>query len=230
MTGSRDMTPEDTEFAGEYVLRVLSDEAHRAAAARAASDPAFAAEVRYWEDRLASLTDEIVPVVPNAASKTELMELLFGADPKVGIFGKLGVWKGLTGMLAAAAAALAVMAFVPDMIASETPRYVSELESVNSDLRILAVYDGGAESLQITRTAGAPSDGRVFELWCIVEGKKTWSVGVLSDDQTATLSLPADWLAGGTGWSIAISEELPGGSTTGAPSDDILAVAEMVSL
>ena len=225
-----DMTPEDTEFAGEYVLRVLPDDAHRAAAARAAADPAFADEVRFWEERLSSLTDDIMPVVPHAASKTELMNLLFGADEKVGFFGKVGLWKGLTGILAATAAALAVMAFVPEMIAPEAPRYVSSLESEISDLRILAVYDGDTESLQITRTAGVPSDGRVFEVWCIVEGKKTWSVGVLSSDQTASLSLPASWLEGGAGWSIAISEEQPGGSETGQPTGDVIAVAEMVAL
>lgn len=225
-----DMTPEDTEFAGEYVLRVLPDDAHRAAAARAAADPAFADEVRFWEERLSSLTDDIMPVVPHAASKTELMNLLFGADEKVGFFGKVGLWKGLTGIFAATAAALAVMAFVPEMIAPEAPRYVSSLESEISDLRILAVYDGDTESLQITRTAGVPSDGRVFEVWCIVEGKKTWSVGVLSSDQTASLSLPASWLEGGAGWSIAISEEQPGGSETGQPTGDVIAVAEMVAL
>ena len=230
MRKSSDMTPEDTEFAGEYVLRVLPDDAHRAAAARAAADPAFAAEVRFWEERLASLTDEIMPVVPHAATKTVLMERLFGADEQVGFLGKLGLWKGLTGVLAATAAALAVAAFVPDVIAPEAPQYVSALESETTDLRILAVYDGGAENIQITRTAGTPSDGRVFELWCIVDGEKVWSVGVLGEDQTASLSLPSKWLEGASSWSIAVSEELPGGSTTGAPSDVIVAVAEMVAL
>lgn len=231
MSKPGEMSPEDTEFAGEYVLRVLPEDAHRAAAARAAADPAFAQEVRFWEERLSSLTEDIMPVVPQAATKAALMARLFGADEKVGFFGKVGLWKGLTGILAATAAALAVMAFVPEMITPEAPRYVSSLDSEVSDLRILAVYDGDTESLQITRTAGTPADGRVFELWCIVEGKKTWSVGVLSSDQTASLSLPATWLAGGTGgWSIAISEEQPGGSETGQPTGDLLAIAEMVAL
>ena len=230
MNRSPNMTPEDTEFAGEYVLRVLPDDAHRAAAARAASDPAFAAEVRFWEERLSSLTDEIMPVVPNTATKTELMDLLFGADETVGFFGKVSFWKWLTGFLVAATAALALMVFVPDMIVPEAPRFVSSLQSETNDLQILAVYDGDTESLNITRTAGAPADGKVFQLWCIVEGKKTWSVGVLSSDQTASLSLPANWLEGGNGWSIAISEEIPGGSTTDEPTGEFIAVAEMVSL
>jgi len=139
MSSASGMSPEDTEFAGEYVLRVLPDEAHRAAAARAAADPAFAAEVRFWEERLASLTDDIMPVVPHASSKTAVMDLLFGADEKVGFFGKVGVWKGLTAFMTAAAAALAVITFAPVDNPGAERRYVSELESTESDLRVLAV-------------------------------------------------------------------------------------------
>ena len=230
MNQSSEVTPKDTEFAGEYVLRVLPEDAHRAAAVRAASDPAFAAEVRFWEERLSSLTDDIMPVVPHVGTKTVLMDTLFGADAPVGFFDKVSVWKKLTGVLAAAAAALAVLAFVPEMVLPKAPRFVSSLQSETSDLQILAVYDGGTESLQITRTAGAPADGRVFQLWCIVEGKQTWSVAVLSDDQAEILSLPASWLEGGNGWSIAISEEMPGGSTADGPTGEVIAVAEMVSL
>lgn len=224
------MSPEDTEFAGEYVLRVLPDEAHRAAAARAAADPAFAAEVRFWEERLSSLTDDIMPVVPQAASKAAVMGRLFGVDEKVGFFQKLGLWKGLTATLAAAAAALAIMAFAPQYILPAPERFVSTLSSETGTFQLAALYDRGTETLQITRTAGTPSDGRVFELWCIVEGKKTWSVGVLTADQTASLSLPAKWLDGGTGWSIAISEEAPGGSATGEPTSELIAIAEMVAI
>ena len=107
------------------------------------------------------------------STKTELMDLLFGADETVGFFGKVGFWKWLTGFLVAATAALALMVFVPDMIVPEAPRFVSSLQSETNDLQILAVYDGDTESLNITRTAGVPADGKVFQLWCIVEGKKT---------------------------------------------------------
>ena len=221
--------PDDTEFAGEYVLRVLPDAAHRAAAARAAADPAFAAEVRLWEDNLVSLTDDIMPVVPSAASKAELMNLLFGADAKAGFFGRLGVWKGLSGALAAAVAALAIVAFVPDL-GPQAPRYVSEIAAENDNLRILAVYDAGSSELQITRTAGQAIDGRSLQLWCIVEGKEPWSVGVLATDARETLSLPVGWIEGAPGWSLAISDEPLGGSTTGQPSGDILASTPMTRL
>ncbi len=58
MADDRDMT------AAEYVLGTLPEPERAAAAARFASDPAFAAAVRAWEDRLAPLDRETAPVVP----------------------------------------------------------------------------------------------------------------------------------------------------------------------
>jgi anti-sigma-K factor RskA len=225
-----EMTPDDTEFAGEYVLRVLPDAAHRAAATRAAADPAFAAEIREWEDRLVSLTDEIMPVVPSIETKKVLMDRLFGVDEKPSFLGNLGLWMGLSSVLVAAVASLVVYTFVPGIFGPDAPRFVTELEAVNDDLRILAVYDAGAETVQITRTAGVAQDGRALQLWCIVEGKAPWSVGVLSGAENETLSLPIGWIDGVRSWSLAVSDEPLGGSPTGQPSGTLLATAPMTQL
>ena len=230
MSTSSDMSPDDTEFAGEYVLRVLSEDAHRAAAVRASTDPAFAAEIRAWEDHLASLTDEIVPIAPSAAAKSALMGRLFGMDKKRGVFERLGLWKGLTGGLAAAVAVLAVLAFVPELIVPKAPRFVTELAAEADSLRILAVYDAGADIVQITRTAGGAAEGRSLQLWCIVEGKAPWSVGVLSDTANQSLSLPVEWIEGADSWSLAVSDEPLGGSPTGQPTGAVLAAAPMTLL
>lgn len=234
MSTSSDMSPDDTEFAGEYVLRVLSKDAHRAAAVRASTDPAFAAEIRAWENHLASLTDEILPIAPSAVAKSALMGRLFGMDKKPGVFEQLGLWKGLTGMLAAAVAALAlalaVFAFVPDLIIPKAPRFVTELAAEADSLRILAVYDAGAGIVQITRTAGGAATGRSLQLWCIVEGKAPWSVGVLSDTANQSLSLPVGWIEGVDSWSLAVSDEPLGGSPTGQPTGAVLAAAPMTLL
>ncbi|UWR00015.1 anti-sigma factor [Rhodobacteraceae bacterium S2214] len=230
MSKQADMTPDDTEFAAEYVLRVLPDDAHRAAAARAASDPEFAAQVREWEDRLAPLTDEIMPVTPSGIAKSDLMERLFGVDPAPGLLGRVGFWKGLTVVLSGAAIASTLILFGPTEPVAVGPTYVSELAAENDDLRILAVYDVGAENIQITRTSGAANDGRSLQLWCLVDGVEPRPVGVLTDDPTATIRLPAAWFDGVDNWSLAVSDEPLGGSPTGLPTGDVLAVAEMTRL
>jgi anti-sigma-K factor RskA len=230
MTKPTDMTPDDTEFAGEYVLRVLPDAAHKAAAARAASDPAFAAQVRDWEDRLVPLTDEIMPVVPSAIAKEDLMERLFGVDPSPGLLGRLGFWKGLTVVLSGAAIASALILLGPTEPVPDGPIFVSELATEGDDLRILAVYDAGAENVQITRTAGGALDGRSLQLWCLVEGEAPRSVGVLTDAANETIRLPAAWFDGVDSWSLAVSDEPLGGSPTGLPTGTVLAAAEMTLL
>jgi anti-sigma-K factor RskA len=230
MSNPTDMTPDDTEFAAEYVLRVLPEDAHRAAAARAASDPVFAAQVREWEDRLVSLTDDIMPVTPTTISKDLLMDRLFGVDPKPGLLGRIGFWKGVTGLLSAVAIVSSLIMFGPTEPIANGPTYATELTSESDSLRILAVYDVGAENVQITRLAGGASDGRSLQLWCLVEGKAPFSVGVLSTEPNETLRLPAAWFAGVSSWSLAISDEPSGGSPTGEPTGTVLATSEMTML
>ena len=57
---------ESGDLAGEYVLGVLGADERRAAATRVASDRGFAAEVTWWETRLAPLVAAIAPVAPPA--------------------------------------------------------------------------------------------------------------------------------------------------------------------
>lgn len=231
MSNPSDMTPDDTEFAAEYVLRVLPEDAHRAAAARAAADPAFAAEIRIWEDRLASLTDEIMPVTPSSITKTDLMEQLFGVDPRPSFMERVSFWKGLTVALSAAAIASTLIIFGPTEPVLNGPVYVTELADETDSLRILAVYDADTQGVQITRTAGAAVDGRSLELWFIGEGQEAQSMGILSEDEpNETLALPAVWLDGVDSWSLAITDEPFGGSPTGKATGPILAASQMTRL
>src|SRR5262249_16799819 len=55
-------------IAAEYVLGVLSAEERRAVARRLAQEPALAAEVAFWEERLGGLADAVAPVTPPAAT------------------------------------------------------------------------------------------------------------------------------------------------------------------
>ena len=59
----RRLAPADT-LAAELALGVLEAEAHAAAEARAAVDPAFAAEAAAWSARLHPLSEEAAPIEP----------------------------------------------------------------------------------------------------------------------------------------------------------------------
>ena len=222
-------TPDDTEIAAEYVLRVLSPEAHRAAAARAANDPVFAAEVRSWEDRLAPLMDQVEPVTPDPATKAALMRRLFGPEPAATSAIGARVWQWLAGLGFAAAAALAVIAFLPEFPQPADPdlRYVAELAVADESTRMFAVIDAVDGTIDIAWTARNQPADRAFQLWGIVEGLPPVSIAVLPPGTTATLPLPADLSGRTDGMVLAISDEPPGGSPTGQPTGEVLATAEV---
>ncbi|TRW97287.1 hypothetical protein FNJ84_07120 [Paracoccus sp. M683] len=60
---------EETQaLAAEYALGLLRDDDLQTARQRLASDPAFAAAIRDWQERLAPLADDLTPVMPPTAT------------------------------------------------------------------------------------------------------------------------------------------------------------------
>lgn len=211
--------PEDDALAAELALGLLEGDEKRAAEARARTDPAFAADVAFWQERLSTLADEIEPVSAPARAKARLDARLFGAPERRGA----GIWKALAGFGAVAAAAFAFLAFVPQTVAPPA-LFVSDIVSADASLNVLAVIDATAHNVRITRTAGTAREGRALELWGIpADGTPPVSFGVLPETEVAVFQVPDALLGKAVGLTLAISDEPPGGSPTGAPTGDVLA-------
>lgn len=221
-----DMTEDDQILAAEYALRLLDGDAERAAAARALADRDFAAEVQYWQSRLATLSDSVEEVAPSPTAERALMSRLFGDTAPTSGFA-LWFWKGLAGLTSVAAIAFAALFFVPSSL-QDQPLFVAEVTSDDGGLRMLAVVDPTAHTVRLTRTAGAPVDGRVLELWGIpTDGTGPVSLGVLPDEETTLVLVPEALFGKAVGLTLALSDEPPGGSPTGAPTGDVLAVGQL---
>lgn len=228
MSDPEDME-DDNALAAEYAMGLLEGAEARAARARTLSDPAFAAEVAFWQERLAVLADEVEDIAPSPRAKSALTERLFG-DATTRTRG-LGFWKGLSGLAAVAAAAFAFIAFIPEDVAGPPALFVSEIASDASDLRVLAVVDATAHSVRLTRTAGAAASGRVLELWGIPgDGTGPVSFGVIPETETAEFTVPDALLGKADGLTLAISDEPPGGSPTGQPTGEVLATGPLTRL
>lgn len=225
-------SPDDTEIAAEYVLRVLPADAHRAAAVRAASEPGFAAEVRSWESRFAPMMDEVPAVVPEPSLKKALMERLFGREENDIQTTRAVIWQALAALGFAAAAALGVIAFMPQtpVVTPNGPRFVAELSNADETARLFAVYSPESGVLNISWTARPEAAGRAIQLWGLVDGTDPVSIGVLPEGSTATLALPETLLTNASGLVLAISDEPPGGSPTGLPTGEVLAAAPVSEL
>lgn len=219
----------DAALAGEYVLRLLDADEQRHFEIRLATDPELRELVRDWDAALVPLSDQIAPVTPPPALKAAVQSRLFPqATPAPG-----GWRRWFAGGLVAASVVLAVVLLGPTLVPQDDPTATlsASVASEDGTLVIAANFFAEENSLTIARQSGAALPGRVLELWLIADGATApVSLGVLSADPETRLSVPdalAQQLAGGV---LAVSDEPPGGSPTGAPTGAVLATGVIVDL
>ncbi len=230
-------TPSDTSddgiLAAEYVLRLLPPRDESAFEDRLVRDPVLMDYVTFWATRLSGLNAEVAEVKPPARARRQLMERLFGPTETRSFWQGAGLWKALSFASAALAAFLAVQMMrmpEPTLPSAVQQLLISEIAAEDQSLRVLAIYDPSEDRLTVTRTAGQALPGRALELWAIAEGAAPVSLGVLPDDPSTILTLPEDLRSQVAGLTLAISDEPPGGSTTGAPTGAVLAAGQVREL
>ena len=232
MTDRTEDTPRDDDslLAAEYVLRLLDPTEEAAVAARLAQEPALAAEVAAWTTRLSGMDAEVAEMRPAAAVKAGLERRLFGLTPRAPFWQRAGLWQAVSLASLAVAAFFAVQSLQLPPEPARAPLFVSEIAAEDQSLRLLAVYDSAAGEVRLTRTAGRAADGRVLQLWAIAGQAAPVSLGVLPQDATTAVILPAALREGVADLIFAVSDEPPGGSPTGAPTGAVLAVGQVNAL
>jgi anti-sigma-K factor RskA len=228
MSGELPERDADKALAGEYALGLLPSEEAAAFEARLVNEPDLRVHYAEWCEDLAALTDRIAPVAPPPRLQGEIDAALFGAPRR-----KLGWLAALLGGLAVAGLALGLI-FGADLLprdpqAPSDPAYVAEVTAEDGSLVVNAAYDAEAGDLFVDRRAGTAREGRALELWLIAGENAPVSLGVLPDDAQAALTVPDALRAQLEGGVLAISDEPPGGSPTGAPTGDVLAVGPITN-
>lgn len=227
----------DTPLAAEYVLGLLDSEELRAFETRLAADPALGAEVRVWSEHLAGIAAaEVAPVTPPARVRRQLEARLFAGE-KRGWISRLGIVQALVG---AAAAALILLVATnlgvlrpdsPEAPGFPEPAFQAEIASETGDLRMVAAIAPETHSLILNRLEGEAPEGRVLELWAIPPETGTpISIGVLPAEALVEMAMPEDFPGSLDGATLAVSEEPPGGSPTGAPTGAVLASGPVTAL
>lgn len=229
MTGPDDRDEDDQALAGEYVLRLLPPDEARAFERRLAADPALRALVAGWAERLARLADEVAPVTPPARVKRGIEARLFDARAQRPRLSPARVFAGMATALALAFAVLVVLPIGPRM--PSEPEFAARIGEAGGGLLVTAAVDLDSGALTLRRETGAARPGRVLELWLISAGAPApVSLGVIPDTAEARIVLPAPLAASLEGGTLAISDEPPGGSPTGAPTGEVLAVGQLTAL
>jgi anti-sigma-K factor RskA len=235
MARDKDMMdmPSPASDAAEYVLGVMTAAERQAFAKRLADDAALRADVVYWENRLASLADDVKPVSPPTSVYATLERRLFAehAQSKPGLLQSLGFWRGLSfASLAAAVALSAILLTQPRGDGEATSTLIAELAGETKTVRLAVAYDSAAGALNVNRVEGTAAQGRVFELWLIEGGNAPVSLGVLPADARGTVNIPEQLRAKLPNAVLAISDEPTGGSPTGAPTGAVLATGQVLTV
>jgi anti-sigma-K factor RskA len=228
------MDEEKEILAGEYALGTL-DATERAEAERLiASDSAFAARVRYWENRLAGLSEAVAPVEPASSLWPRILAALpaSGGAQIIDLTRRLKRWQAAAYAAGAIAAALLVFVGVREAYQPRLPeggKLVAVLQQDKVSPAFLLTVDLRTREFTVRRVgAEAPRD-RSYELW-LVHSKfpAPRSLGVIGDREFTTAALAAYDPQTINEATYAVSIEPPGGSPTGVATGPIVYVGKLI--
>lgn len=234
-------TPDDRQaLAAEYALGLLDGAERAEAAALAASDAEFRAEVARWSGRLAPLLDEIAPVKPPARLWARIdgaLAVPAARSNVIQLHRRLNLWKGATaGAIALAASLALVIAFnpatlppPPPPVGAMQPPMFAALASEESDARLVATWDPNSQMLMVAAAAGVDAVAdRAHEVWLIPAGGGPKPLGMLPATGRMHMRAPRDVaIELEQGATLAISVEPMGGSPTGLPTGPVIAAGKM---
>jgi anti-sigma-K factor RskA len=239
----------DTErdlLAAEYALGVLAG-AERAEAERLiGADPAFAAAVAEWQERLSPLIEEIDPVAPDAAVWERINAALDGEGGRAGnvhqLHRRLTLWRTYSAAISAVAAAL-LLAIGLDTFgtgegrapvqeaARPQPLLVANVAAEDRSAAFVVSYDPSGRTLLVSPAVATPAPGHDHELWLIAGSGAPRSLGLVASAAPHRLAVPAALLPHfRRDATIAISVEPVGGSPTGQPTGPVVATGKLTSV
>jgi anti-sigma-K factor RskA len=219
-TDTEDAGPEQMR-AAEYVLGTLDQSETDTARARLEADPAFAAEVGFWEEKLSPLFALIPAIPPPASLWARVEDSTAGAStrqaprPAVPVNDNGMIWWRATAL-----AGLAIAAVLAAYIALTPPAQptLAVLTPYATPTPVLLAVAGPHGSILIRPTATIKiASDRDLELWQMPAGAtKPASLGVIPPDGKV---VPPGVQAGTM---LLVSLEPKGGSPTGQPTGPVL--------
>lgn len=219
-------------LAGELALGLLDDAEQAAARARMLADPAFAAEVAYWQAWLMPLAVACPDEAPPPALEAKVMAAIAAPVP-----GKARGWRALAFAAVALAAAMVALVVGPFHLPAPVPVPVNAPphpallaalavpagQEAEGRSALAAAVEPGTGVVRVSPVGGVPVQ-RTAELWAIAEGRAPVSLGLLAATGESRVTVPA--AARGllrSGVTLAVSVEPAGGSPTGTPTGPVVA-------
>ena len=218
-------------IAAEYVLGVLGAEERREVEPRLMHEPALAAEVAFWEERLGVLADAVAPVTPPQHTWSQIEAAIASpqATQPASLWQDLAFWRGF-GIASAtlAAASIAALVYIGLIPTTRAP-LMATLAGSSGQPNVVAAVTGN--DLVVVPAALLTNDPRAVELWLILPNQRPHSLGLIHPGQAMRLTIPPDLADRLTpDAALAISLEPPGGSPTGQPTGPVIASGKLTRL
>jgi anti-sigma-K factor RskA len=242
MTDPTPTPEEDRALAGELALRLLAPEDERAARAREASEPAFAAEVEAWNAHLAAFAAEVRAVEPSGGVWARVQAAI---APVANDNGHVSFWRswaiGSTGLLAASLVAVAVLIArpaptpvveQPQAPAGGVTRVATLTLSEGGGQAMILAYDTVTGNLFIAADSSMASAEGVPHLWLVKPEGGVQLVGAIAGEGVSRQSLSAALASqAGTATAVAVSLEAPGHTPAAdKPDGPVVASGELQQL
>lgn len=231
-------TPEggDPIVAGEYVLGVLDASERSAVAQRIEREPVLANEVAFWEERLGGFADAVKPVTPPDAAWSRIEAAIAApalSPARSSLWQNLLFWRIVgIGSSALATACLIALAYLGTATTPDRTPLLATLGQQGGQPGFVAAIGSGG-SLVIVPASLLTANQKSMELWLIPTGAQARprSLGLIAPSQPVRITVPPNLVPFVTpDASLAVSLEEPGGSRTGSPSNDIIAVGKLTNL
>jgi anti-sigma-K factor RskA len=218
------------DAAAEYALGTLDAAERLAFESEMARDPALAAEVAAWQQRLGRLNEETEPADPPPQMLSRVLTRI-GADNVVTLSRRLAVWRGAAIGAGLALAASLILFFAVPRAPQGNEMYVAVLQSEDAKPAFVAAVDVKSKTMVVRRLGSGAPLGHSYELWALGAGRNApQPLGVVE----AVAHMPADMLGalddqamGGT--VFAVSLEPTGGSPTGQPTGPVMFTGKLLS-
>lgn len=235
---------DELPLAAEHALRLLEGEELMEARRRVAEDPAFAAEVTWWEEQLASLFEEIGDELPSDEAWSRIVQRLGQPAPDVlTLRRQIARWRAAalaTGVAAAVLLGLQLIPRTPLAVpppqvpapqAQPAPLLVASLAGEEAPEALTVTYRASSRELVITPARIEAPAGRDRELWLIPAGGQPLSLGLVGGDGVQRRVIaPALATRFASGATVAVSDEPAGGSSSGQPTGAVLASGSLGSV
>lgn len=230
---------DDMPLAAEHALRLLEGGELLEARRRVSDNAAFAAEVAWWEDRLAPMLDEISDETPSPQLWSRIVKRLDEpGDNVLTLKRQVARWRSAAAAAAVAAAVLLALELrpvaplpAPAPQVQSSPLLLASLAGEEAPEALTVAYRPDTRELVIAPARiEAPAD-RARQLWLIPEGGQPISLGLVASEGVQRRIMVADvgerFASGAT---IAVSDEPSDGSPTGQPTGAVLAAGSLGSV